>query len=73
MSNLVDGQKMRDLAAMIRKQIPGVGFTLLVFPFNEAGQANYISNAQRCDMIKELENVLERWKTGNEFPTPESN
>ncbi|MDF1547142.1 MAG: hypothetical protein P1P88_04935 [Bacteroidales bacterium] len=67
------GQEMRDLAAMINKQIPGLGFALFVFPLNEPGMANYVSNGQREDMIKMLRETLARFENGGIVQTPERN
>lgn len=64
---------MRELATMIKKQIPGYGFALFVFEFHKPGIGNYISNAQRQDMIKSLEETLARLKGSADFPTPEKN
>ncbi len=72
MSVHVDGQKMRDLADMVKDEIPGIGFALLVFDFNTAGMSNYISNAQRDDMILALRETLKRFEEGRTFPTPEN-
>jgi len=69
----IGGQQMRDLAQMIQKRTQGLGFALLVFPFNAPGISNYISNAERKDMIKALEETLRRWKNKEDFITPETN
>ena len=71
--NQIGGQQMRDLARMIKKKIPGLGFALLVFKFHEPGMSNYISNAHREDMIKSLEETVKRWKNNEDFKTPETN
>lgn len=31
-----------------------VGFVLMVFPFGKGGRCNYVSNAQRSDVLKML-------------------
>lgn len=71
--NQIGGAEMRQLAKKISKEIPGLGFALLIFEFNKPGMSNYISNAQREDMIKAMEETLKRWKAGTDFPTPETN
>lgn len=73
MSDNVSAHIMRDLATMIQKQIPGYGFALFVFEFSKPGIGNYISNVQREDMIKALEETLARLKGAQDFPTPEKN
>jgi hypothetical protein len=73
MSRYVDGQKMKDLATLLQKKMPGIGFALLVFDFKTPGVANYISNAQRDDMILALEEKVKVLKEKRDFPTPNSN
>ena len=70
---MVDAQKMRDLADLIKKDMPGHGFSLIVFPFGQTGIVNYISNANRQDMIKCFEGALELLKSNTDLETPESN
>lgn len=70
----VGAEKMRRLAEVISKEIPGLGFGIVVFEFGETlSPANYVSNAQREDMIKAFEEVLGRWKNNKDFMTPEEN
>ncbi len=67
----IDGQTMRDLADGLKKQIPGIGFALIVFDFeNESKIGNYISNVQEEFMIKALEHQLDALRKGNTFSTP---
>lgn len=74
MSVNVDGQKMRDLAQGLKKELPGWGFALIVFKFDDAcGMSNYISNARREDMISALEVQLQSLKRGMDFQTPNNN
>lgn len=69
----IGGQEMRDIAALVNKEVQGLGFALVVFQFNQPNIANYISNAQRGDMIKALEETVVRLKNNNDFVTPERN
>lgn len=71
MSKAVDGQKMRHLASMVKEEIPGVGFAILVFDFGGPGVANYVSNAAREDMVLALKETASRLEAGMTFPTPE--
>lgn len=71
MSLEVDGQKMRDLADMVKREIPGIGFAILVFDFHKPGIGNYVSNAEREDMILALKETVQRLESGRTFPTPE--
>lgn len=41
---------------------PGVGYALLFFDFGEGGNLAYMSNGDREDMVKALEELLERWR-----------
>ena len=69
MSVFVSGQKMRDIATVVKSRLPeGVGFALLVFD-REPGMLNYVSNSDRSDMKKQLEELIAKWDS--EFPTPE--
>lgn len=69
----IGGEQMRNLANLIQPQINGLGFALLVFPFNEPGMSNYISNAERKDMIKALREAADRFEKNQDFKTPETN
>lgn len=73
MVKTVSGHKMRDLANMVAKEVPGFGFCLMVFPSKEEGMINYISNANRDDMIEALEEQVKILKDGRDFMTPEHN
>lgn len=73
MSRQVDVQMMRDLANVIAKAVPGVGFALMVFDFHEPWIVNYISNANRDDMILAMEAMVKVLKAKRDFPTPENN
>ena len=49
------------LGHVISKEIfPGLGFMLIVFEFNKPGISNYISNAERTDMVKALRETADR-------------
>lgn len=73
MAKQIGGQQMRNLAEKIKKEIPGLGFALLVFEFHTPGMSNYISNGQREGMIKALKETVERLEKGKDFTTPETN
>lgn len=64
---------MRTIANKLKKEIPGLGFALLIFEVNKPGMSNYISNCEREDMIKALEETVARLKGKTDFPTPETN
>jgi hypothetical protein len=69
----MDAEKIRQLGKQIADQTKGQGFCLLVFPFHTGGMSNYITNANRHDMIKALFETAEKLMDGEDFPTPESN
>ena len=70
---MISGNKMRDVASIIKKELPNNVFTLLVFNFNKPGISHYISNADRQSMIKALEETLSALKNKKDFNTPELN
>jgi hypothetical protein len=51
---------MNNIARLLAKAFKGFGFTLLVFDFNalNGGRMNYISNAQRPDMIAAMKEFI---------------
>lgn len=69
----IGGEEMRELALKIQTEIKGLGFALIVFQFNEPGISNYISNAQRVDMIKAMKETISRLENKQDFETPERN
>lgn len=73
MAEQIGGEKMREIANSITKQIPGLGFCLIVYPFHEKGISNYISNSQREDMIVFLQETLDRLKSKQDYQTPNQN
>ena len=74
MAKQIGGERMRELADLIKKEIPGLGFALLVYEFGENDAlTNYISNSKREDMVLALGEVLERFKNKGDFMTPNKN
>jgi hypothetical protein len=73
MSKQIGGHEMKELAKMVQKQILGLDFCLIVFEFHKSGMSNYISNAQRADMITALKETIVRLESGQDFKTPEPN
>lgn len=56
---------LEEIGGTIGRQLPeGWGFNLLLFTF-EPGSTFYISNANREDMIRELEDFLAKEKRGD--------
>jgi hypothetical protein len=62
--------KMNQLAGFLDEFFNGdlrgedrqVGFCLMVFPFTSEGRANYISNANRADVVTLLKEQLARFE-----------
>ncbi len=70
----MSAKAMNKMADKVKAMIPKeFGFTILVFPFNNPGTANYVSNAQRPDMIKALRETADRLEKKEDFTTPENN
>lgn len=56
-------ERMNKLGAHLTGMFPGMGFCLLVFPFGDNdGRMNYISNAERDDMVTALEEFIAKHK-----------
>jgi len=52
---------MKDIGSRVKSVMPpGWGFTLLIFNFGEGGNLFYTSNAQREDMIKTMQEFIEK-------------
>jgi len=55
--------QMNALAALLQDEFPEYGFALLVFDFNSPGRMNYISNAQRADMVNALKELITKFES----------
>lgn len=54
---------LRQIADVLKVGVPpGMGFTLLLNQFGDSGNTFYVSNCNRDDMIKVLENMIVRLK-----------
>ena len=54
-------RKTGEIGKLIGSQMPkGYGFALLLFSFGDDGFMNWVSNAQRPDMIKALRETADR-------------
>lgn len=48
--------KLQRIAKKVDAELPeGFGFVVLAFKFNEKGQLMYVSNADRADVVKAME------------------
>lgn len=55
--------KMQDLAKFVNKQLPfGWGFIVLAFPYGEGGRMNYVSNANRGDVVRTMYEFIDSTK-----------
>jgi hypothetical protein len=54
---------MQKLARLVDAQLPyGWGFVVLAFPFGAGGRMNYISNADRADIVRAMYEFIEATK-----------
>lgn len=54
---------LREIGQMLREVCPaGFGFSLLVFSFGEGGNMFYTSNAQREDMIRAMQEFIQKFR-----------
>lgn len=62
-------QRMRDLAQYIDENTgPRASFTLIIWPEDAAKLTNYISNADRADVIQALRETADRLETRADMP-----
>ena len=63
---------MRGIAAgveaVLNEQFGKKGFMLVVFDFHQPGISNYISNAQRAEMITTLRETADRLENNQDIP-----
>jgi len=53
---------------VINQTVGEMGFALLVFDFGRPGVSNYISNAERGDMVTALRECADRLEGGMDIP-----
>jgi hypothetical protein len=71
-SKKISGQKMREVAELLKVELPSCGFALIVFDLNsDDNVANYISNVKDEFMEKALANQLNALRNNRTFPTEE--
>ena len=57
-------RSMQRIAKAVEPMVPkGFGFAVLVFSFGEKGFMNWVSNAQRQDMVKALRECADKLET----------
>lgn len=65
---------MQAMGSAIGDTIPkGFGYALIIFPFGGSCISNYISNADRSDMIKALRETADALEGKKVFQTPSEN
>lgn len=58
---------LREVSQKIKESLPAnMGFTLLIFDYGEGGNMFYSSSAKRGDMIKAMEEFIEKQTGKNE-------
>jgi hypothetical protein len=61
----------REIGHLIGKACPpGYGFLLVMFSFGEGGFTNYISNAEREDVVRLLDELRAKLAAGDEGAPP---
>ena len=54
---------LKEIGTLLKRACPpGFGFSLLVFSFGEGGSMFYTSNAQREDMIRSMQEFIEKFR-----------
>jgi hypothetical protein len=53
---------MQSVASALEEVFPKLGFCLMIFEFNKSGQMNYISNADRRDVVEAMEEFIVKTK-----------
>lgn len=56
------------LDCVIQEKLGLMGFAVLIFDFYDPGISNYISNAQRDDMIQALRELADRLEQNETMP-----
>lgn len=53
-------EAMEAIMKALAELFPGMGIALMIFDFGDKGQLNYISNAERADVIAALKEFIAR-------------
>ena len=53
---------------VLQKELGPMGFAVMIFEFHRPGISNYISNAEREDMIKALRELADRLEKKQDIP-----
>ncbi len=69
-----DNEGMKAIGGILKDILPkNYGFALLVFEYQKPGLSNYISSANRNDMIKAFREVADRLDANRDIKTPNHN
>jgi hypothetical protein len=64
---MINANDLKLVGDMIKGQIPGKGFALVVFDTSDdLREFRYISNCERADMIATFEALITKWKKHND-------
>jgi hypothetical protein len=62
--------KMNALGQLLKEEFEGYGFLLMVFDFGDSGMMNYLSNADREDVLECLREFIRKNEDGDITPMP---
>lgn len=62
------GPRIRTLGAHIEDEFPGLGYVVLLMPFNQLGNVSYISNARREDVVSMMRDTVRQFEEGLDKP-----
>lgn len=54
--------KLKEVGEMIRRELPGTAFSLMVFAHDQEGYSNYVTNVPVEKMTKAMEELLGKIK-----------
>lgn len=66
-------QYLAQVGEALKNTFPGLGFVFLLFCFDDASECNYVSNAEKEDIIKALRETANKIKNGDYFPEIQGN
>lgn len=58
---------LQEIGSILKKLLPDLGFCLLIFEFHKPGISDYLSNANREDMIQALFEAAYRLKNQEDW------
>jgi hypothetical protein len=61
-ANELTPEVMKAIGDLMANMLPGIGFALFLFDFNSNADGQYISNAQRPEMLSVMQKTIDRMK-----------